>query len=221
MRRGASAPGPERWGLARNIRNNLFAGLLVMVPVGVTVYVFRLLFENIDAIFGPHLNGLLVSIFPALANRPIPGLGIAATVVLLYATGSLARSYIGARLVRLWERFIEKVPVLGTINMAAKQVMTAIASSRSEGFRRVVLVHVADPDSYVIGFVTGTTMLPGGEERRNVFVPTAPNPTTGVLALLRPDQLIESDLTVEEAMKMVVSAGLVDRASGDALLEGA
>lgn len=206
--------------LARNLRNNLFAGLLVMTPVGITIYAFNALFFNVDAILGPSLNDLLTRMFPGVftATR-IPGLGIAATVILLYITGSVMRSYVGRRLLKLWENFIERIPVFGTINMAAKQVMTAIASSRNQGFKRVVFVHVKDPDSYVIGFVTGSTVMKGGEIRKNVFIPTAPNPTTGVLALLLQEQLMETDLTVEEAMKMVVSAGLVDRQGGSQDIE--
>jgi uncharacterized membrane protein len=199
--------------ITRNLRNNLIAGLLVMAPVGVTIYAFNALFQNVDAILGPHLNDLLVYTFPELARAGrIPGLGIIATLIILYLAGSVMRSYVGARLLTAWEKFIDKVPVFGTINMAAKQVLTAIASSRSHGFRRVVFVHLEDPDSYVIGFVTGNTTVRDGEDRKNVFIPTAPNPTTGVLCLLKGEQLIESDLSVEEAMKMVVSAGLVGRA---------
>jgi uncharacterized membrane protein len=121
------------------------------------------------------------------------------------------RSYLGTRILRIWEAFIERIPIFGTINMAAKQVLTAIASSRTQGFRRVVFVHVREPDSYVIGFVTGNTRISAEDTRKNVFIPTAPNPTTGVLALLRQEDLIESDLSVDEAMKMIVSAGLVER----------
>jgi uncharacterized membrane protein len=197
--------------VTRNIRNNLLAGLLVAAPLGVTVYLFRLLFESVDAILGPALNDLLDYSFPELAHRRIPGLGIAATILILYAAGSLTRSYVGTRLLRVWEAFIAKVPVFGAINSAAKQLISAFASSQTEGFKRVVFVHLDDPDSYVIGFVTGNTTIKTGEERKNVFIPTAPNPTTGVLALLKPEQLVESDLTVEEAMKLVVSAGLVEK----------
>jgi uncharacterized membrane protein len=197
--------------ITRNVRNNLLAGLLVAAPLGISIYVFQLLFANIDAIFGPALNDLLDYTFPELAHRRIPGLGIVAALVILYGAGSLTRSYVGTQLLRLWEGFIEKVPVFGAINMAAKQLIGAFASSKTEGFSRVVFVHLDDPDSYVIGFVTGSTQVSEGEARKNVFIPTAPNPTTGVLALLRPEQLIESNLTVEEAMKLVVSAGLVEK----------
>jgi uncharacterized membrane protein len=195
----------------RTLRNNLFAGLLVIAPIGVTVYAFNALFESIDAILGPRLSDLLVRAFPEFVRERIPGLGIAATLLIIFVTGSLARSYVGTQLVKVWEMFIAKVPVFGTINMAAKQVMAAIAPSSGGGFRRVVLVHIDDPDSYVIGFVTGSIKTMDGEDRKNVFIPTAPNPTTGMLALMRAEQLIESDLSVEEAMRLIVSAGLVDR----------
>lgn len=198
--------------VTRNVRNNLLAGLAVMAPVGVTIYAFNALFQSIDAILGPRLNDLLVTTFPRVfGETKIPGLGIFATVLLLYLAGSVMRSYVGTQLLRLWEGFIEKVPVFGSINMAAKQVMNAIASPRGSGFRRVVFVKVEDPESYVIGFVTGSVKVGDEvEERKNVFIPTAPNPTTGILALMRDSQLVESDMSVEEAMKLIVSAGLVE-----------
>jgi uncharacterized membrane protein len=199
--------------IAKNLRNNLLAGSAVMAPIGVTVYAFNWLFEAVDAILGPQLNDLLARAFPTLVAGRIPGLGIAATLILLYITGSVTRSYLGSQIVRIWDRFIKKVPLFGAINMAVKQVTTAIASSGTQ-FRRVVFVRFPDENSYVIGFVTGNTEVTKGDHRRNVFIPTAPNPTTGILALMRPDQIIESDLSVEEAMKMVVSAGLVERYVG-------
>jgi uncharacterized membrane protein len=189
--------------ITKNLRNNLLAGLAVMAPIGVTIYAFNMLFESVDAILGPRLNDLLVRSFPrAFGETRIPGLGIVATLILLYVTGSLMRSYVGKQLYRLWE---------SSINKAAKQVMTAI--SGSGGFHRVVLVHIEEPDSYVIGFVTGDMQIKSGEIRKNVFIPTAPNPTTGVLALMKPEQLVESDLSVEEAMRLIVSAGLVERST--------
>lgn len=199
--------------VARNLRNNLLAGAAVMAPIGVTVYAFNWLFEAVDAILGPRLNDLLARAFPNVMAGRIPGLGIAATLVILYVTGSATRSYLGGQIVRIWDRFIKKVPLFGSINMAVKQVTNAVASSGTQ-FRRVVFVRFPDENSYVIGFVTGNTEVKRGDNRRNVFIPTAPNPTTGILALMRPDQIIESDLSVEEAMKMVVSAGLVERYAG-------
>ncbi|MCK6548178.1 DUF502 domain-containing protein [Myxococcota bacterium] len=204
-------------GFMRNVRNNLLAGLAVMAPVGVTIYAFNVLFGSIDAIFGPHLNRLLEYFFPtAFPQARIPGLGIVATVALLYVAGSLARSYVGGQLLAAWEAFITRVPVFGGINKAAKQVMGAIAKPGGGGFRRVVLVRVKDPESYVIGFVTGTSKVEGEEEpRKHVFIPTAPNPTTGILALMRQEELVDSDLSVEEAMKLIVSAGLVEGQADD------
>lgn len=204
-------------GFARNVRNNLLAGLAVMAPVGVTIYAFNALFENVDAILGPYLNRLLGHFFPtAFSDARIPGLGIFATVLLLYVAGSVARSYVGGQLLLAWETFIARVPIFGGINKAAKQVMGAIAKPGGGGFRRVVLVRVRDPESYVLGFVTGTTKVDGEvEPRKNVFIPTAPNPTTGILALMKADELVDSDLGVEEAMKLIVSAGLVEGQSDD------
>lgn len=202
--------------ITKNLRNNLLAGAAVTAPIGVTVYAFNWLFEAVDAILGPSLSQLIATLFPSITQGRIYGLGLVATLILLYLTGYVTRSYLGTQLIRMWDRFIKKVPLFGAIHMAVKQVTTAVASNSKQGFSRVVFVRFPDENSYVIGFVTGSTEVAEGDGRRNVFIPTAPNPTTGILALMRPDQLIESDLSVEEAMKMVVSAGLVERYEGSA-----
>src|SRR5688572_24129959 len=126
--------------ITRNLRNNLLAGAAVMAPIGVTVYAFNWLFEAVDAILGPRLSDLIWRIFPNLSQGRIPGLGIAATLILLYLTGYVTRSYLGGQLIRMWDRFIKRVPLFGTINMAVKQVTTAIAANRKQGFSRVVFV---------------------------------------------------------------------------------
>src|SRR5262245_18515089 len=106
--------------IAKNVRNNLLAGLAVMAPIGITIYAFNWLFESVDAILGPYLSRLLARAVPTMLEKSgrIPGVGIAATVVLLYLTGSATRSYFGGRLVRIWDTFIKRVPLFGAINMA-------------------------------------------------------------------------------------------------------
>ena len=202
--------------VARNVRANLLAGLLVMVPLGVTVLIFRLLFRKVDAILGPFLYRIIHHWYPDLfVERRIPGLGIAATLLLLYVAGSLTRIYLGRQLFALWEAFIGKVPLFGSINKAAKQIMATIATPQSQAFRRVVFVRFPHQGMYTIGFVTGETRVSPSETRTIVFTPTVPNPTTGFLFLVREEEMIESSLTVEEGIRLVVSAGISHKPAGE------
>ncbi len=196
--------------VARNLRTNLLAGLLVMVPVGVTILIFRLLFQKVDAILGPLMYNLLSKWRPELfdVERRIAGIGIIATLVLLYIAGALTRVYLGRQIFGLWEWFIARVPLFGSINKAAKQIMSTIATPHAQAFRRVVILSFPRDGLHVIGFVTGETRVDAGETRTIVFVPTVPNPTTGYLFLAQKHEIIECGLSVEEGIRMVVSAGI-------------
>ncbi len=200
--------------IAKNLRTNLLAGLLVMVPLGVTVLIFRLLFQKVDSILGPFLYGLLARWHPELfVDRRIPGLGIVASLLLLYIAGALTRIYLGRQLFALWEWFIAKIPLFGTINKAAKQIMATFTTPQSQTFRRVVFVRFPHQGMYTLGFVTGETRVSPTETRTIVFTPTVPNPTTGFLFLVREEELVESSLTVEEGIRLVVSAGISHKPS--------
>ncbi len=203
--------------LARNLRTNLLAGLLVMVPVGVTILIFRLLFRKVDAILGPLMYNFLAKWRPELfdVERRIPGLGIFATLILLYVAGALTRVYLGRQIFGLWEWFIARVPLFGSINKAAKQIMSTIATPHAQAFRRVVFVRFPRDGMYLIGFVTGETRVNEGEVRTIIFTPTVPNPTTGYLFLAQKQEIIECDISVEEGIRMVVSAGISHRPAGE------
>lgn len=195
--------------IARNIRTNLLAGLLVMVPVGVTILIFRLLFRSVDAILGPLLYNLLAKWQPdVFVERRIPGLGIVATLILLYIAGSLTRFYLGREFFGLWERFIGKVPLFRTINKAAKQIVATFTTPDSQPFRRVVFIRFPRDGIYTLCFVTGELKFSPEESRTIVFVPTPPNPTNGLLFIVKKEEVVESNLTVEEGIRMVVSAGI-------------
>jgi uncharacterized membrane protein len=144
-------------------------------------------------------------------ERRIPGLGIIATLILLYLVGMLTRFYVGRKIFGLWEAFIGKVPLFRSINKAAKQIMATLTTPQSQAFRRVVILQFPRDGIHVIGFVTGETRLANGESRTIVFVPTVPNPTTGFLFLAAKHEVLESDLSVEEGIRMVVSAGISHR----------
>jgi uncharacterized membrane protein len=202
--------------IARNLRTNLLAGLLVMVPVGVTILIFGLLFRKVDAILGPLMYSLLAKWWPEIFNidRRVPGLGIAATLLLLYIAGSLTRFYFGRQILGLWERFISKVPLFRTINKTAKQIMATFTSADAQPFRRVVFLRFPRDGIYTLCFVTGEIRTADGKLRTILFVPTPPNPANGLLFIAGPDEIVESNMSVEEAVRMIVSAGISHRSAG-------
>src|SRR5262245_33357133 len=202
--------------LARNIRTNLLAGLLVMVPVGVTLLIFSLLFRKVAAILGPLRYGLLAKWRPEIFNVDgrIPGLGIAATLLLLYIAGSLTRFYFGRQLFGLWERFIGKVPLFRTINKTAKQIMATFTSPDAQPFRRVVYLRFPGDSLYTLCFVTGEIRTEDGKLRTSLSVPTPPNPANGLLFIAGPDEIVDANMSVEEAIRMIVSAGISHRPTG-------
>lgn len=197
--------------LRRVLRRYFFAGLLVLVPVGLTIVVVRWIISLMD--------GFLVRMLPdrwqpeQLFGFPVPGLGIALTVLLIMLTGVLATNYFGHKLVRASERLVYRIPLVKGIYTLFKQVADTVLSDERQGFRKVVLIEYPRKGIWSIGFVTGVSQ---GELQRvtarrviNVFVPTTPNPTSGYYILVPEEDARVLGMTVEEAFKLIVSGGMV------------
>lgn len=145
----------------------------------------------------------------------VPGLGTIVTLVLIYLCGLITKSYFGNKLVKWGERFLDKIPFFRSIYQATKQVADNMFMDRNRSFKKVVLFQFPSKNVYSIGFITG---VPNGEFRakvssdRNyvsVFMPTAPNPTTGLYMIMPEDELIYMDMSVEEAFTLIISTGIV------------
>ena len=185
----------------RSIRARIFAGLVVIVPVAVTVFVVRLLFLFFDSWLQPIVSLTL--------GRSIPGVGLLATILLLYLAGLLATRLGGKTLIGWLENLLSRVPVVGDVFGASKQIMETISNPTGFGFKRVVIFEYPRPGMRAIGFVTRELASADGELHYTVFLPTTPNPTSGFLLLIPVADTEETGLTVDQALKMVVSGGVV------------
>lgn len=188
----------------------LIAGLLIWLPLAVTVWVVNALISISDQV-------LLLLPEPwrpdALLGVHIPGLGVIVALVVLLGTGAFVANIIGQRLVRWWEGLLNRIPVVRSIYSGVKQVSDTLLSQQGQSFRKVVLVEFPQRGQWTVGFVVGdpgsrlAEQLPG--EHVTVYVPTAPNPTSGYVILVRPEEVRELDISVDDAFKFHLSLGVV------------
>ena len=218
---GAPAPRPTRslgfWreqmqmALMARLRAYFFAGILVTAPIGITIYLAWLLVSFVDARVTP--------LIPAPINPAtylpfaIPGLGLVIVVVALTLIGAFTAGYFGRLLTGFFDAALARMPVLRGIYGALKQLVETVLAQKSGAFREAVLVEYPRRDAWTIAFVTGVTAgevherLPG--EMVNIFVPTTPNPTSGFLLFVPRSDLLPLSMSVENALKLIVSGGIV------------
>jgi uncharacterized membrane protein len=203
---------PSVWQRAKGLFQTYFvSGLLVLVPILITIWVLRFIIQTMDNIFLPMV---LKAVLPGVdLPSHYYGLGAVFTVAIVILVGAMARSFFAGRLVALGESLIARIPFVRVVYGALKQLMETVLRKEHKEFRGVALVPFPHPEVYSVGFVTG---LASGEVQTkteekviNVFIPTTPNPTTGFYIMVPRDKAILLDMTVEEAFKMVMSAGIV------------
>ncbi|MBE7369456.1 DUF502 domain-containing protein [Ramlibacter pallidus] len=193
------------------LRKWLLAGLLVIVPVAITLAVLRWIIDTLDQtllilprawhpdeVFGIH----------------IPGFGVLLTLAILLIVGAITSNFVGKKLVNVGDRIVSRIPVVRSIYSSVKQVSDTLFSPSGNAFRTAVLVQWPRPDVWTIGFVTGSpggdvTNYLRGDDFVSVYVPTTPNPTGGYFVMLRKSDCIELKMSVDEALKYVVSMGVV------------
>jgi len=203
--------GPIRISMGARLRGYFFAGVLVTAPLAITVYIAWLLISFVDE--------RVFSVIPPVYNPEtylpfsVPGIGLILMVLVLTLVGALAAGYLGKLVLRLSERLLNRMPVVRNIYGTAKQIVETVVNNKTSAFREVVLVEYPRRDIWTIGFITGHSMEEiaeiGGEPLVNVFVPTTPNPTSGFLLFLPDKDVHRLSMTVEEAVKLVISGGLV------------
>jgi uncharacterized membrane protein len=193
------------------LRKNILAGILVVAPVALTLYVIVMLLRWIDALVGAVLPEQYQQQFDLFYH--IPGMGLGIALVFLVLIGAIARSVLGQMLVQMGESMLSRIPIMRGLYGAFKQIFHTMLTNTSEAFRKVVLVEFPRRDAWTLGFVTGTTMGEAEEKLKhptvNVFVPTTPNPTSGFLLIVPQSDLLQLDMTVEQGIKMVVSGGII------------
>ena len=192
------------------MKKYLITGLLIWIPLVITIWVLTLVVDTLDRtllLLPPHFRT------EAWLGMHVPGMGVIMTLVIVFVTGVLAANFIGERLVRLWNAILHRIPFVSSIYSSVKQVSDTLFSSSGEAFRKAVLVRWPHQGMWTIGFLTGT---PGGDVANHlrddflsVYVPTTPNPTGGYFVLVARKDLIELDMSVDQALKYIISMGVV------------
>ena len=192
------------------MKRYFITGLLIWVPLGLTAWVLKFLIGTMDQ----SLLLLPDSLQPdRLLGMSIPGIGTVLTLLVVFITGLLTANIIGQKLVSFWEGVLWRIPVVKSIYWGIKQVSDTIFSSQGEAFRKALLVQYPREGSWTIAFMTGQ---PGGDvinhlegEYISVYVPTTPNPTSGFFLMMPKSDVIELDMSVDEALKYIISMGVV------------
>jgi uncharacterized membrane protein len=193
-----------------SFRKWLLAGLLVIVPIGITVWVLEWVISTLDK----TLLILPASWHPdQLIGFHIPGFGVLLALAILLALGATASNFFGNKLVNWWHALLNRIPIVRSIYSGVKQVSDTLFSESGNAFRKAVLVQWPREDVWTIAFVTGS---PGGDvvnhlqgDYLSVYVPTTPNPTGGYFVMLKTSECIELRMSVDEALKYIVSMGVV------------
>lgn len=188
------------------MKKYLITGLVVWIPVGITIWVLNAIVSTMD-------QTLKLLPLDWLPERHIPGLGVVLTIVVVLVTGVAASNILGQRLLGLWEGILKRIPVVNSIYGGVKQVSDTLFAPGGQAFRKAVLVQYPRMGSWTIAFLTGA---PGGDvvnhlpgDYVSVYVPTTPNPTSGFFLMMPTIDVIELDMTVDEALKYVISMGVV------------
>ena len=191
------------------LRKNFLTGLLVVVPIAVTVLVLQWLLGWIDGILGDFERDLI--------GHYYPGLGIVTLLLLILLVGMISANYIGNRVLEVWDRIMRRLPLVRGIYTTVRQMMETF--STDQHFHGVGLVEYPRKGSYSVGFITGQvdeTAMGLNGKHLSVFVPTTPNPTAGFLLILPEHEVRKLDMTVDQGMKYIVSLGLVPIGEQDA-----
>jgi uncharacterized membrane protein len=192
------------------LKKYFITGLLIWVPLGITAWVLSLIVRSMDqsllllpqAIHPEHLLGIY-----------IPGLGALLTLLVVFLTGLVATNIVGQKMVRFWEGVLARIPVVKSIYYSVKQVSDTLFSGSGVAFRKVLLVRYPHPEAWSVAFQTGhpardvADMLP--DEHVGVFIPTTPSPVNGFFFFVKRSDVIELDMNVDEALKYIVSMGVV------------
>jgi len=201
-----------------NIRNRLISGIFVIVPFAVTIVVVRWLFLALADFLRPIVSKILEvlprihliqEIPPVYIQYAVSLATILSLLLIIYLFGAVAKFVAGRRLLAIGEKIVLKIPLVRTIYTATKQVTTALSLQDNPSFKSVVLVEFPRKGTYALGFLTGTLKDSSNNTYCKVFIPTTPNPTTGFFEMIPANEVLQTEMTVEEAFKMIISGGIV------------
>ena len=200
------------------MKKYFIAGILVWAPMAVTIWVITWGLGLLDGVFGSVMQAI-ITIFPHQFAadlqhfRELPGVGILIVVAVIVLTGVLAISFAGQWWIKVWDKFVNRIPVVRSIYSSVQQVSSTLFSGSGQAFSKALLIRYPHADSWAIAFQTGTPAKEVasklGDGYVNVFLPTTPNPTSGFFMIVPRAQTIELEMSVEEALKHIVSMGSV------------
>ena len=192
------------------LKKYFITGLLIWIPLAITVWVLTAIVGTMDQ----SLRLLPRAIHPEnLLGFTIPGTGALLTLLVILMTGVVTANIIGQRLLRFWEGLLARIPIVKSIYYSVKQVSDTLFSGNGDAFRKVLLVRYPHPEAWAVAFQTGTParqiseMLP--DEHVSIFIPTAPSPVNGFFFFVKKSEVIELDISVDDALKYIVSMGVV------------
>jgi len=189
----------------KHIRGIFFTGLLALIPIVGTLSIVGWLFNRIDLIFRQPLEQLI--------GFPLVGVGIILTLLIIFATGVISRNYLGRKLIHIAEAVLRRIPLVSTVFVSMKQLVDLVFTDQKSAFKSAVLIQYPTKGIYAIGFVTSDAPQEAKAKTdrnlKSIFIPTTPNPTSGMLVMIPEEDTIKLDMTVEAAIKMVVSGGIL------------
>jgi uncharacterized membrane protein len=185
----------------QSIKRRIFAGLIAIVPIAVTFWILKFLFIFLDGFAAPLLKQIDIE---------IPGLGIILTLLFIFILGLLITNVLGKTIFNWGEKILDKLPFVNTIYNTIKQITSAFSSSTVKSFEQVVFIQYPRKGLWTMCFVTNQSKNENGESFYHVFVPTTPNPTSGVFIIVPQKDAIHPDISVEDGLKAIISGGILD-----------
>ncbi len=186
--------------LQGHARSTLIAGVLILIPVAITYVLVKWAFDTIDGVLQPYIEPVV--------GRSIPGLGLIALALSAYLLGLLWTKQVGRRAIRASQEFLLRVPVVGAVYSPARKLIESFTGDSAAGFKRVVIVEYPREGAWMIGFLTGITAFDSGETVGVIYLPTAPTPNSGWVAMIPVENIYDTTMSVPEAMSMVLSGGI-------------
>ena len=178
-----------------------FAGIFAIVPIALTFYIIKIIIVFLNQLTAPFLERVQLE---------IPGLGVVLTVLIIFALGIFVTNVLGRKLFSWAEKLIASIPLVKNIYSTIKQITNAFSGAvKTDNYQRVIYIQYPRPELWTISFVTGESVDKSGVRYYHVFVPTTPNPTSGVFIIIPQKDAVDAEMTVEEGLKAVISGGLL------------
>jgi uncharacterized membrane protein len=193
--------------ILKHLRTKIFAGILVILPLGITFLVLKFVFNALHSTLDPLMPK--VSVYLLQRDIVIPGLGIIGFFLLLYLIGMIATNVLGRKLIHWTDRLFVNIPVVKNIYSSSKQLTDAFSTTKKGSFRQAVFVEFPQEGNFVLGFITNELTDLEDEKKITVFIPTGFAPPAGHLLFLPREKVFPSQMTVEEAIKTIMSVGIV------------